>query len=357
MEKTGGSRLLQMQARFQQKQMQEKELKIASLYVAQQARALDRVRQSPSNGTVSTPSPPISNPPGKVRQMFEERRTKAGIDKSYPLQPIQNTEKAQPRKAIPNGYSKVSNTTSKVAVEKKSSLRTFGTTSSHSVKKQISQVHKTNNNIINGSGDLNHNHEIDLNNHKEPSTNGEKASKDELDYVKHNLDRLDNELLENETFPEALAPVASPRTPDYSNKLVKRSPGQQSLKAGKVTPKPSAIPPKKTTSENVVSESSKPRGVMQRGVNPVPRRNPVSPQVSGGTKKPRAGVTSASRSGAGASAGVDSGSADTCTVCGRHFAPDRLAKHQDICRKTHTKKRKPFDVLKHRLAVIMFFTT
>lgn len=72
--------------------------------------------------------------------MFEERRTKAGIDKSYPLQPIHNTEKAQPRKAIPNGYTKVAKTTSRIAAEKKTSVRTQGTFSSHSVKKQITQV-------------------------------------------------------------------------------------------------------------------------------------------------------------------------------------------------------------------------
>lgn len=37
--------------------------------------------------------------------MFEERRTK-GIDKSYPLQPIQNTDRT--RKPLPNGFAKVS---------------------------------------------------------------------------------------------------------------------------------------------------------------------------------------------------------------------------------------------------------
>ncbi|XP_073950022.1 zinc finger C2HC domain-containing protein 1B [Choristoneura fumiferana] len=52
------------------------------------------------------------------------------------------------------------------------------------------------------------------------------------------------------------------------------------------------------------------------------------------------------RSGAGAGAGAG----EACAVCARRFAPDRLAKHQEICRKAHAKKRKPFDVLKHRLA-------
>lgn len=73
--------------------------------------------------------------------MFEERRTKAGIDKSYPLQPIQNTERVPPKKTIPNGYPKVSATRT---VEKKaSSVKSHTTISSHSIKKQsVTQVSK-----------------------------------------------------------------------------------------------------------------------------------------------------------------------------------------------------------------------
>lgn len=69
--------------------------------------------------------------------MFEERRTKAGIDKSYPLQPIQNTERTT-RKALPNGYAKVSNTSSnvKVSVEKRTT-KTHTSISTHSIKKQL----------------------------------------------------------------------------------------------------------------------------------------------------------------------------------------------------------------------------
>lgn len=65
------------QAKFQQKQMQERGMKIASLYEAQQTRALDKVRLSPSsnghvaNGHVvgSPPQPPVQavpHQPGKV---------------------------------------------------------------------------------------------------------------------------------------------------------------------------------------------------------------------------------------------------------------------------------------------------
>ena len=38
-----------------------------------------------------------------------------------------------------------------------------------------------------------------------------------------------------------------------------------------------------------------------------------------------------------------------CTNCGRNFADDRIEKHQEICIKTSTKKRKTFDMAKKRL--------
>lgn len=38
-----------------------------------------------------------------------------------------------------------------------------------------------------------------------------------------------------------------------------------------------------------------------------------------------------------------------CHVCGRTFLPLPLKKHERICEKTSTKKRKPFDSLKQRV--------
>ncbi|XP_026725769.1 serine/arginine repetitive matrix protein 1 isoform X1 [Trichoplusia ni] len=343
MEKTGGSRLLQMQARFQQKQMQEREMKIASLYEAQQARALDRVRHSPSNVGHASPPQPQPAPPGKVRQMFEERRTK-GIDKSYPLQPIHNTERAAARKPLPNGYSKV--TTSKLSVERKTS-KMHTSISSHSVKKQ--QQHKTEN-IVNGSGDLNHNHEPDLNSvkHALPQSNGELITpSDQLDAVENNY------LIENETFPEALAPTPTPRSPDPPVEVKKPPPRRSTPQRNSpVKPKPhttpAAPPPRKAISENAVPESNKARGAMQRSVNPaVPRRHP---QVSSNSAGSGSSAGPAKRSSSTASAAAGGGAGAACAVCGRRFAADRIDKHQDICRKAHAKKRKPFDALKHRLA-------
>lgn len=336
MEKGGGSRLLQMQARFQQKQLQERELKIASLYEAQQARALDRVRQSPSNG-VSTASPqqptPVPHQPGKVRQMFEERRTKAGIDKSYPLQPIHNTERTN-RKTLPNGYAKVSNSTTstRVTVEKRSQ-KTHTTVSSHSVKKQ-----QKIDNLVNGSGDLNHNHEDDISTvkHTLPQSNGEIGTdKDEPDKVENN-----NDLLENETFPEMLAPIPTPRTPEpipetKKTTVTKTAPAKTSpVKSKPQTPVTAS--PRRITSNRSVSETTKTRGAMQRPAN--------TKANSAGSGTPKGRSTTATAPSSAAASG------DACGVCGRHFASDRIAKHQEICKKAHSKKRKPFDVLKHRLA-------
>ncbi|KAH9628285.1 hypothetical protein HF086_017360 [Spodoptera exigua] len=202
--------------------------------------------------------------------MFEERRTKAGIDKSYPLQPIHNTDRPSARKPLPNGYNKVA--PSKVTVERK--VNKTHTINSHTVKRQ--QVHKTEN-IVNGSGDLNHNHEPDMNSVKHivilPNT-------DELDKVDNNY------LLENETFPEALAPTPTPRSPDPPAVTKKppprRSPAQRSSPA-KTKPQPSppaAAPARRTTSDNAVPESNKARGAMQRAVNPVvTRRQPLGTEA------------------------------------------------------------------------------
>lgn len=43
-----------------------------------------------------------------------------------------------------------------------------------------------------------------------------------------------------------------------------------------------------------------------------------------------------------------------CKICGRYFNEDRIAKHETICSKTATKKRKVFDTTKHRVQVITY---
>lgn len=38
-----------------------------------------------------------------------------------------------------------------------------------------------------------------------------------------------------------------------------------------------------------------------------------------------------------------------CSNCGRTFAPDRVEKHEVICQKTSTKRRKVYDMTKKRV--------
>lgn len=38
-----------------------------------------------------------------------------------------------------------------------------------------------------------------------------------------------------------------------------------------------------------------------------------------------------------------------CSLCGRSFASDRIEKHESICAKTKSKKRKVFDITKMRV--------
>lgn len=317
MEKSGGSRLLQMQARFQQKQMAEREMKIASLYEAQQARALGRVRQSPgsTNGVNTTASSPPTNAPvqpGKVRQMFEERRTKAGIDKSYPLQPIHNNSHSTSVSRKVNGHSKV--TTKAVVKTSKSQVNVSNNIRKQKIESQVS--------------DLNHNHVS-----RNGQANGYPDGVDEVD--RH----MNNYRIEDETFPDALAPIPTPRSPESVNPEPVRPPRRSpptKVSSKKSTENPTP-PPRRVTSENTVN-SDKKGSVMQRVTKPVPKKIIGSTSIK---SKPTAVAVAPSSAG---------NNGQPCSICGRKFAEDRLARHEDICRKTNAgKKRKPFDALKHRL--------
>ncbi|XP_020278580.1 uncharacterized protein LOC109852128 isoform X3 [Pseudomyrmex gracilis] len=98
---------LENMARFQQKQLQEKEQKLLQLYDQQQQRAYQVVQKGSagSNGsnhgstvrTTTTTHTTSTSQGGKVRQMFDERRqtTVKGIDRSYPLEPLENRLRRQ----------------------------------------------------------------------------------------------------------------------------------------------------------------------------------------------------------------------------------------------------------------------
>lgn len=64
--------------------MQEREEKLVKLYENQQQRTIERMGRGSAGSNTSLGS----STGGKVRQMFDERRSKAGIDRSYPLEPL-----------------------------------------------------------------------------------------------------------------------------------------------------------------------------------------------------------------------------------------------------------------------------
>ncbi|XP_063235599.1 zinc finger C2HC domain-containing protein 1C [Bacillus rossius redtenbacheri] len=96
----GGSRLAQMQARFQQRQLQEKEQKLLHMLETQQQRTVERVGRGSSGSAGSSGSSASSSSTlgaGKVRQLFDERRGgggKPGWDRAHPLEPLARPVKA-----------------------------------------------------------------------------------------------------------------------------------------------------------------------------------------------------------------------------------------------------------------------
>lgn len=113
--------------------MQEREEKLLRMYESQQQRVFERVSRGSAGSNSSVTS--TSTTGGKVRQMFDERRQKAGVDRSYPLEPI--------RKA--NGVSKPNGL--KTSPASRTTTRTLVKTS---VQNSVSQV-KNGNALVNKS--------------------------------------------------------------------------------------------------------------------------------------------------------------------------------------------------------------
>ncbi|XP_055385104.1 homeobox protein 2 [Condylostylus longicornis] len=84
------SRLAQMKMRFQQKQQLEREQRRVEMTSSKLA--MEEATTTETISTASSTKAVNSNiAPGKVRQMFDERRRGTGIDKSYPLKPLSNS--------------------------------------------------------------------------------------------------------------------------------------------------------------------------------------------------------------------------------------------------------------------------
>lgn len=297
------SRLAQMQMRFQQKQQQERE-----------QRRLEMTDEGVSNLEDIIDPKPITN--GKVRQMFDERRRGAGIDRANPLKPITSTAKGaspvvrQTGGAIHNlQQAKNRNTTS---------VRVRGTTNA------INAINATN--ASTGSTHV-RNQPKRLQNGNTDTLAKEMSS---LSLGLHSPDeRNNNDVLGRAKSSNGLKlnPVVTKKspTPVMPTQVVKRPANTTPTAATRATPAPrtSSATTKTTKRTAVVSLKTPPRrtsGNMTSNTNRMPLN-----------------------------VDVDTGNMGVCRHCNRHFNTDRLAKHEVVCEKMAHTKRKIFDAARHRL--------
>ncbi|XP_044729937.1 zinc finger C2HC domain-containing protein 1C isoform X2 [Chrysoperla carnea] len=344
------SRLGQMKARFQQKQMQEKEEKLTRLYETQQQRALDRVVTSRTNSRNTTTvtrnntmgyssgetspgalsssgSSTLSSQlgGGRVRQMFEERRTHtkaAGIDKSYPLEPIKGAKSSNVT------FGKMSNTSNLLRRQLPTSNERLNALASRTQQKRAEPIKPRHEKLVNSKSNG-----ISSNVEKLPlqrSNTVQQQRKQQVgdgDSVKNNSDSKSSvrSSVTNGRKVAAMNKVSTPPkkvmpTPISTFKKVTSpsvTPRQSPIKSSATTPVKAEIKtaspsksPSKTMTTNTINSAS-------------PRRT-LANSVSDDNLKP-------------------------CRNCSRRFAVDRLQKHEEICMKTANKKRKPYDALKHRV--------
>ncbi|KAL1376712.1 hypothetical protein pipiens_016737 [Culex pipiens pipiens] len=283
---------------------------------------------------------------GKVRAMFEQRKA-AGIDKSYPLQPIgQVVSKNGNTGAAP----------SKVAAATANGLnnKTRVPPISANTKARLARQHQQEN----GNGEV-------------LGKSGGAASA--------TFDDNEN-LLEDEKFPDTISfdedfalTTGTPLARKLPNVGKLSTPGAaattngtvpaQNVNSLKLKPVPGRTP---TTTSLKATPAAAPKKTPPAA--PPSATNPSTPRGSQPSSAKSRASTGKSGTGMAASgsrkasaisvasasiASMDDGPVPDgmarCSVCGRNFAEDRVAKHMEICRKTKSKKRKVFDVTKHRV--------
>lgn len=187
--------------------MQEKEEKLLKLYETQQQRAFEKVNRGSagSNGSITT-----TIQAGKVRQMFDERRQKAGIDKSYPLEPLKTTRTNGITKSIPdnrNGRSIIKTTIQKNITQIKNGKPVVGK------RQTVQSIYKNN------YGDESYEERrYEDNNGNNSFYNGHEKNLISL-MNDHNLD----DSLDNEEMPNLIYDETDDSLSNYSNNIEKKN--------------------------------------------------------------------------------------------------------------------------------------
>ncbi|CAH0550015.1 unnamed protein product [Brassicogethes aeneus] len=329
------SRLAEMQARFQQKQMQEKEEKLLRLYENQQQRAFDRVGRGSAGSNTSVGS----TGGGKVRQMFDERRQKAGVDRSYPLEPLKSTRT--------NGVPSTRNSTSRTVVRSTVS-KSVGNIRNGKPSGKTEVVQRIYNN--NNGDESYEEHRFEDDNYRSPS-----FDLIELMNRSNIHDDLDNEILPQIGFDDVDEPVAIPPKP-FRGKLSNvggKLPSQSVQTQRVLEAKPAAL----RSSNGVARKQAPPASVKKTArttpattaTKTPPTRSPSKTQARSSMSQP---VPNTARPSAKQPPKQNPSTRDDlaeCKICHRRFAEDRLAVHENICLKSAQSKRKKYDATKHRL--------
>ncbi|KAK0182389.1 hypothetical protein PV327_000534 [Microctonus hyperodae] len=394
------SRLELLQAWFQQRQLMEKEQKLLQIYDQQQQRAHQAAQRgsagsNTSNGsecgngnavshqvtTKTTATHAKSNAyGGKVRQMFDERRqtTVKGIDKSYPLEPLENKTRRV------NGSIPIKNKNKNSIATRKNvtSKRTSGTETNGGIKKSsipaVSYHEEVTREtfgpkLIHQDEDIDKFYNVDhvktyynrrhQYNHGVVSRDDEKKFGEESKNVHlKNAEKTpskDNNfnVVKTSTRNISSGSISKNTTGLNSNTMKKIDLSTIPLENGSY-PKNENKPPSRRQSTEIRQRSpssTRPVSTISTIVNdnnfgeninensPKTEMNTRSKVLTPGNKS----TSSSSRSN---SSGTINGSTVACKVCGRTFASDRINLHEQICAKTTKKKRKIFDITNQRVS-------
>lgn len=358
------SKLSQIQARFQQKQMQEKEEKLLRLYESQQQRAIDRVNRGSAGSNASATSNNTAQG-GKVRQMFDERRQKAGIDRSYPLEPLRVTKS--------NGYNanhNLDNTNTRIVIRQTIKKDTVQVRNSKPFvnKKETSQSVYNNNSEIKSYEEHNFinniNHPVLNRTYRRRDLemmmreNSRNVNIDDEEFPDINIDEFEEPppkpkinnvkeiYAEEESIDKRKTPPKTIRNSSKSDKF-DTSPKRE-VKPIVKQPLPKAVrssPSKEVSSTKPFTPATPTRSTTKQTTSAMSSKAPNNPRES---RVPSVSRPSSKQTARGHSA-VERDDLQCCKFCNRRFLEDRLTVHEDICAKTLKKKRKTYDATKHRV--------
>uniref|UniRef100_U5EPU9 C2HC/C3H-type domain-containing protein n=1 Tax=Corethrella appendiculata TaxID=1370023 RepID=U5EPU9_9DIPT len=323
--------------RFQQKQKLERDQKKVDTTTTSSSRVF---QNSNSNSESLTTSSSIGA--GKVRQMFDERRHRViGVDKSYPLQPITTANKTTSNTvANNNANSNNHNSTAGVVASSKSGTNRQTTTNLNSKTRvpPISSATTTKFTV------------------KDNSSNGN------YNYLSHD----DNDNLLNEKFPDI--PIYEDETTrklqnmnklslngNHNNHQSNNGHGNVAVKLKPVNRIKQQQQPLSTNNNRSSTGGLKLSSPLKSNQNSAKSFNEATTAINNNNRSNASPIHHQNNK----SITLDRSSANTvkqlpddmsqCTYCGRNFNSERLAKHEEICQKTLSKKRKVFDSTKHRV--------